>query len=91
MAQDLAHPLGVGDGVGSHMESAGIVVKRRATDQSVLGIQPQGPFKLPLGGVDLHLDAARPPVLLEPTMGNLLSLFMGQVLGRLVTLGHRLL
>ncbi|MNS44898.1 hypothetical protein D3C72_773520 [compost metagenome] len=91
MAQDLTHPLGVGDGVGSHMESAGIVVKRRATDQSVLGIQPQGPFKLPLGGVDLYLDAARPPVLLEPTMGNQLSLFTGQVPGRLVPLCHCLL
>ncbi|MNE34193.1 hypothetical protein D3C80_1279040 [compost metagenome] len=91
MAQDLAHPLGVGNGVGGHMESAGIIIECRAPDKPIFGIQPQGAFKLPLSRVDLHLDAARPSILFEPTMGNQLSLFAGQVLGRLVALGHRLL
>ncbi|MNI96845.1 hypothetical protein D3C73_1553790 [compost metagenome] len=73
------------------MQGAGIVVKRGAADQSLLGVQHQSLLKLCLGGMDLHLDAARPPVLLEPTMGNQLGLFTGQVLGWLVPLCHCLL
>ncbi|ATP90241.1 hypothetical protein VI35_07975 [Aeromonas caviae] len=91
MAQYLAHPLGVGNSVRSYVQGAGIVVKRRSPDKPLLGFQSQGPLKLPLGGVDLHLDTTRPSVLFEPATGNQLSLLAGQVLDWLVALGHRLL
>ena len=90
MTQDLAHPLGVGDGVGGHMQGAVVIIERGAADQAVFGCQPQRLLQLGLGRVDLHINATGATVLLEPLLGDQFRLFAGQVLGWLLTLRHGL-
>ena len=90
MAQDLAHSLGVGDGVGGHMQGAAVIIKGGAADQAILCRQPQRLLQLCLGGVDLHINATGAPVLLEPLLCYQLRLFAGQVLGWFLALRHGL-
>ena len=90
MAQDLAHSLGVGDGIRGHMQGAAVIIKSGAADQAILCRQTQRLLQLCLGGVGLHINATGAPVLLEPLLCYQLRLFAGQVLGWFLALRHGL-